>query len=275
MRRNEIDQKLFEELIEKVIAGEMTRRQITKEYHISARTTNLMITELSKTNPELYMRFIEKYPYKPKEIENINFVELTKKIIKEDKFIEDLATKYNVSTRTIRRRITNMKGSKEIEPSTGITLDELYNLYKRYRAEELSLEDREIIETMKVGEIQNAINSQESRKNYLENIINQYKEYRKQGIPTKKAAKMLGYSFLDIYKKQGELARILTEQRRKGKGEEYKHKSHIKTQKEKMKLFKGGLKFSTKNSSQNGIVPKNPARTAYRMNSKTRDVIEK
>lgn len=277
MKRTEIDQKLFEELIEKVIAGEMTRKQIPKEYHLSARTINLMITELAKANPQLYMRFINKFPYKPKEIENIDFVELTKQIMKQNTTIEDLAIRYNVSTRTIRRRIGKMKGSNEIEISSGMTLDELYFLYKRYRADELSMEDKSIIQAMNVGKIQNAPNSQDARKNYLANLIAKYNEYRSQGMSTRDAAKMLGYSFLDIYKKQGELERILTEQKSKGASNNdnpIKPKK-VEVSKEKMQLFKGSLKFLTKGSSNDSVVQNNPTRATYRIGNITRSVREK
>ena len=276
MKRNEIDQNLFEELVKKVISGEMTRKQITKEYHISARKINLMITGLAQTNPELYMEFIRKFPYKPKEIKNIDFVELVKQIIKQDKTIEDLAIKYNVSTRTIRRRIGKMKGSQEIELSSGMTLDELYHLYKRYRAEELSLEDIYIIQTMKVGNIQKAPNSQEPRKKYLTNLIDKYNEYIKQGMSKKEAAKMLGYSFIDIYKKQGELSRIQTEQSyMKNKSDRSQIPNSIRTQNEKMQLFKGSLKFLIEGASQDGVVKNDQTRAIYKICDRTRGVMEK
>lgn len=278
MKRTDIDPKLFEELIGKVIAGEINRKQITREYHISSRTINLMITELSKTNPELYMRFIERFPYKPKEIENIDFVELVKEIMKQDKTIEDLSITYGVSTRTIRRRIGKMKDSNEIEISSGMTLDELYHLYKRYRAEDLSIEDKSIIQAMKVGKIQNAPNSQDARKNYLADLIARYNEYRRQGMSTRDAAKMLGYSFLDIYKKQGELERIITEQERtngaSNNANTIKTKK-VETPKEKMQLFKGSLKFLTKASIHDSVVQNNPTRATYKIGNITRGVREK
>lgn len=270
MKKNKIDQKVFEELVQKVIDGEITRKQITKYYHISARKINLKIMELSKTNPELYMKFIKKFPYKPKEIENINFVELAKKIMKDDKNIEDLAIKYGVSTRTIRRRIGKMKGSREIDVSTGITLDELYRLYKRYRERELSMEDMLTIETLVVGEIQSEGNSGEHRKHYLANLITKYKEYIKQGILKKDAAQMLGYSFVDIYKKEGELKRIETEQSYKMGNCEVKKAETTKTQKEKMQLFKGTLKSIKTSSSEKTMKSSEPSKEIYKVKTNSK-----
>lgn len=249
MKKSEIAQENFEELVRKIIAGELTRKEIAKEYHISARRLNLIITELSKTNPKLYQEFIAKFPYKPKEITNVNFVELTKQIMKEKQEIEVLSVKYGVSTRTIRRRISHMKGSKEIDESTEMTLDEIYDLYKRYREEELSLEDIEKIETMHVGIVQDTKEVVEHRRRFLEDLINKYHQYIDQGIPKKQVAEKLGYSFIDIYKKEGELRRIIIEaETRKGieQGECGKENLTIpsKSAKEKMKRFKKGLEFS-------------------------------
>lgn len=148
-----LSQEQFEELVKRVIDGEITRKKISEEYHISERKINSRITELAIKNPQLYQEFISKFPYRPKTITNINFVELIKKIIKEGNQIGILAKQYGISTRTINRRIKTMKNSNIIDDLTGLTQGEIYDLYTKYKAGELSFRDEEIIENMQVGNI--------------------------------------------------------------------------------------------------------------------------
>ena len=64
----ELTQQEFEEQIERVIDGKIGRKALAKELETDIRTLNRKITELADTNPDLYFKFIEKFPYKPKEI---------------------------------------------------------------------------------------------------------------------------------------------------------------------------------------------------------------
>lgn len=49
-----INQMEFEKLIQQVIDGEISRKEISKQYHMATRTINSKITELAITNPKLY-----------------------------------------------------------------------------------------------------------------------------------------------------------------------------------------------------------------------------
>lgn len=244
-----LSQEEFEDLVRKIIEGKTTRKKIAKEYHINSRSLNLKITELAEINPELYQEFIKKFPYRPKTITNVNFVELVKEIMKEDKEIRDLVIKYNISTRTISRRISKMKDSEEIDESTGMTLGELYSLYRRYREDDLSFEDKAKIDSMKLGTVQDTKDFSEHRRKYLEDLISKYNQYIEQGISKKQAAEKLGYNFLDMYKKENELKRIVTENvTRKEIAERNSQKKELpdksKTSKERMAEFKKRLEPS-------------------------------
>ena len=231
-----ISQEQFEELVRRVINGEVTRKEISKEYHISERKINFKITELATKNPQLYQEFISKFPYRPKTITNINFVELAKKIIKEGNQIGILAEQYDISTKTINRRIKEMKNSGIIDDLTGLTQGEIYDLYIKYRTGELSFEDEQFIESMQVGTIIEKEKS-DDRREYLEGILSKYYQYIAQGMSKAKAARMLGFEYPDMYKKEEELKRIETEV----------SKTELSAR-EKMRGFKKELEFTTTGS---------------------------
>ncbi len=62
----EISQKEFEQKIEEILLGNTTRTKLLKELKIDKVTLNSRIQELIVNNPELYYRFIEKFPYIPR-----------------------------------------------------------------------------------------------------------------------------------------------------------------------------------------------------------------
>ncbi len=201
----------FEDLIEQVIEEKITRREISSTYHISIRTINNEITKLSKSNPELYKRFIAKYPFQSKKITHIDFTELTKSIIKNDAEIQQIIDVYDISARTFNRRLNNMKNSQKIDVLTGLTEDQIYQLYIRYRKNQLTFEDKEFIETMEIGDIIVEEDRNTNRKVYLQNVLDNYYKLISEGMSKAEAARRLGYTYTDMDKKEKELKRIETE----------------------------------------------------------------
>ena len=63
----QISQEEFEQYVEAIINGEMSKAQVVKELQTESRTLNNRIHELILTNPELHRRYVEKHPYKPRE----------------------------------------------------------------------------------------------------------------------------------------------------------------------------------------------------------------
>lgn len=216
----------FEKLIQQVIEGEISRKQICAQYHISPRTLNARITQLANTNQELYQDFICKFPFKPKEITYVNFVELVKKIMKEEGNLESTINPYDISVRTFHRRLKKMGDSDVLDELTGLKEREIYDLYTKYRKNDLSLEDKIMIEEMRSGDI--IIQGRaENRKNYLENLLQQYYEYINQGLSKAQAARNLGFHYEDMYKKEEELKRIKTEEETKQQMEDFKERMKV------------------------------------------------
>lgn len=209
-----IEQTIFEELIEQVINGKITRKEISKKYKISERKINAEITKLSETNPDLYRRFIVKFPFRPKTITNINYINLIKRIIKENIYIEDVEKQYEISRRTLSRRVSELKDSEEVELQSGLKNRELYELYKRYQRDRLSDEDREIISKFTYDVIRKK-EIYEDREQTLRQLIDEYNLYISQGFSKAESARRLGYTYSDMYKKEEELKRIQKEKESK------------------------------------------------------------
>ena len=60
-------------------------------------------------NPELYNEYVEKFPYKSKSRDDIDFEALAIEIVKENMTMKTVEEKYNVGERTVRRRIETLK----------------------------------------------------------------------------------------------------------------------------------------------------------------------
>lgn len=217
-----IENKEFEEIVKKILRGDTTRKKVSKEYKMSMRKLNDMISQLSKTNPELYNEFISRFPYKPKSITNIDFVELTKEMIKKDLSSEIEAEIYEISARTVTRRINEFKNSDAIDEKTGMTLHDLYNLYKRYKKGELSIDDIKFIGEMKIGQVIKKEKTKD-REDQLTDLINRYYILVNKGLSKAKAARKLGFEYTDMYKKEKELERIKTQNSAKSKMGEFKN----------------------------------------------------
>lgn len=101
----EIKDSEFEQLMLEVIEGKKSRVKLAEELQTDWRTLNKKIQLLSMTNPELYKKFVEKYPYKPKEITAIPLKTMLVEFLKTGIRMQDLANKYGIGERTLRRKI--------------------------------------------------------------------------------------------------------------------------------------------------------------------------
>ena len=122
MKYKELEQEKLEQGIKRTIEEKISRVDLAKELNVSLRTLEAKIIELENKNPELYAKYIEKFPYKPKKREDIDFEALVIEMIKTGQNREEIAAKYDVSSRTIARRI------KELE-KTNPELIELYRIH--------------------------------------------------------------------------------------------------------------------------------------------------
>lgn len=229
----------FSRHIERLINGEVTRKQLAKELETDMRTLNGKITELATTNPELYQKFIEKFPYRPKTIK-VDVQELAIKVIRYG--LEITARETGISIRTISRKVKELE---KINP-------ELYELYQMRNMTMNKMErqnfDRRIAEMgnytpVKRTEIQ-------EMKTELQKTIQAFEELVSQGCSKNAAAKELGYDgYPTIWKKYQELKRIETEERNQGSSE--KRKGFIESIKVDIPQTVKEEKEETKNTRDN------------------------
>ena len=64
----QVSQEEFERYVEEMIAGNMSRIALAQLMETDLRTLKNKLQEVVATNPALYQRYIEKFPYKPKEM---------------------------------------------------------------------------------------------------------------------------------------------------------------------------------------------------------------
>lgn len=204
----QISQAEFESLVEILIDGKITRKKLAKGLDTDIRTLNNKITELSIYNPELYEKYVQKFPYRPKTRRDIDFEALVIYAMKNSKTLDEIAEEYQVSRRTVARRI------KEMEK----TNPELFNLYREYAD---SLKKRSVMSLPLQERIDNLVSSPvalstniEVKENELRVTLQRFEELLSQGISKAEAARTLGYDdYPTIWKKEQELKRIESERK--------------------------------------------------------------
>lgn len=205
----EISQEEFEQRIRDVIQGKTTRKKLVKDLQIDARTLNNKIQELAGNNISLYLEFIEKFPYKAREREDINFEALLIEMIKEGSYTEDIAKKYEVGERTIRRKINEI----------GKTNPDLIFLYKevkrsnRHRGAPILPEIQEKIDKLVIIPVKLS-EQNEIREEQLKDVERIFLE-RSKTMTREKAALSMGLTYNRVYKLLNELYRIRIEKQHK------------------------------------------------------------
>ena len=114
----DLSEQEFEAQIERLLNGEISRKALAKELNTDIGTLTRKIVELSDTNPELYLRWVEKFPYRPKNT-NIKEEELAIAIINDG--LQQTIERLRISKMTVSRKIRKLK---DINP-------ELYRLYRK------------------------------------------------------------------------------------------------------------------------------------------------
>lgn len=204
----EISQKEFEKYVVDIIEGKKTKTQIVNALETSHRTLTNRIQLLFATNPELHKEYVERFPYTPKERKDVESLEIAIEILIEEKSKEEIAKSHGISIRTISRRISSLKKSKDQDER------EIYDLCRiignnhsrclensaevQIRIEKI-LEKYPRIETDKTK----AMNV-ELRRQELLRIEQEYNELCTI-MPKEEAATKMGYSRNRIYKLLNEL----------------------------------------------------------------------
>lgn len=209
----QISQGEFEQYVEAIIRGDMSKAQVVKELQTEARTLNNRIHELILTNPELHRRYVEKHPYKPRERNDVNGVQLAIEILDDDKTIEELIAKYQVSRRTIRRKLDSLKDSDVKEERE---LYELCRVAGRIYSRRMKKSDNfikavnELLSRIEIDSVRPAEDKEsnvEKRRTQLLELERRYHELC-MTMTKQEAAKALGYTTNRISKLLNELYRI-------------------------------------------------------------------
>lgn len=199
----EITEAEFEEQIKEVIAGKKSRVKLTEELQTDWRTLNKKIQLLSIENPELYRQFIEKCPYKPREITSVPLKTMLNEFLKTGIRMQDLADKYGIGERTLRRKIDALKKSDDPKDR------ELYDIckqtaYNRAHGRKIPFELQRKIEGLEIEKEEIKQDDKEKRRQKLLQIEKNYNDLC--AIMSKeKAAESMGYTYNRIYKLLTEL----------------------------------------------------------------------
>lgn len=144
----EISQEEFEAKVQDIIDGKTTRVKLIKELKVDRITLNTKIQELAAYNPELYKKFIIKFPYRPREYTHIDYEAIIIDILKKGYTRREWDTVYEVDSRTINRKIHDIE---EKNPE----LVSLYRKVSEYRKRQMKLpvELKKAIEELEEKEI--------------------------------------------------------------------------------------------------------------------------
>ncbi len=209
----QITDEEFYESIEKIIRGESSRAKLIRELETDSRTLNNKIQELVIYNPELYSRFIKKFPYRTKTRDDIDFEALAIEITKNGTTTFQASKKYNIGERTIRRR---MKELAKENPYLAEIYNEVKENNKHSRSNSLELQDKIsklILRPVQISEIN------ETREKQLEEIERVFNK-RCQIVSKEEAAKSMGMTANRVYKVLNELYRMRIE--RESKNQNFK-----------------------------------------------------
>ena len=192
----EVSQNEFEELIKRVLNGEISLKDVVAMLETSYSAVNNRITAMRETNPELYAAYKEKRPYKPKRNSQIDSEALLINIMLENLSLRDASAKFDIPLRTIDRRIAEVKKQNP----------KLYEIYIRYKEKEMTLEDEKFLSMNK----KDVKSEQDACEIKLEEITKKLNEYERlisegNGLTHCQAAKKLGCTpqqIDEMYKKK-------------------------------------------------------------------------
>ena len=225
----DLSQQEFEAHIERLLSGEIGRKALAKELNTDIGTLTRKIVELSVTNPELYLRWVEKFPYRPKNT-NIKEEELAIAIINDG--LQQTIERLRISKMTVSRKIRKLK---DINP-------ELYWLYTHRNCDMTKIEREQFwmqVEKYNEGYTTVQRTDIEDTKRAIEEEIRIITELMRKQLRIEEAARVLGRkNSEEIWRRCRLLERILTEERAK---EELENRKNNKEQD-----FKKSLKYNVK-----------------------------
>lgn len=216
----------FKQAIRRLINGEITKVKLAKELETDPRTLDNRIQQLSATDPELYYEYVDVLPYKQKGIDHIDFEALVIYMLKNGCTADETAQKFEVSRRTINRRINDLE-NKELREMYREVADN--RKHGRNNGVEL---DRKISELEPREVIKGGVNDRRKRELLaIESRFNKLCET----MDKTQAAKTMGYGDRDrLYKLMYELYKLeIEEEHKKVNKEQPKEEDKEKNKKAK------------------------------------------
>ena len=196
----------FEARIQDVIDGKLSRIDLVQEIQTDIRTLNKkIIEEIGVNNPDLYLEYIKKFPYKQKERDDIDYEALIIEMVKNRTHTASAAIQYNVGIRTIQRKVNAV--AKE-NPYLFRIYKEVKQLNKNEMPIPFELQeriDKLVSRPVKINELNY------SRRKELEEIERIYNN-RCQYVSRLEAAESMGFSKHRIYKSLNDLYRMRVEE---------------------------------------------------------------
>lgn len=196
----------FEARIQDVIEGKLSRMELVQEIETDIRTLNKkIIEEIGVNNPDLYIEYIKKFPYKQKERDDIDYEALIIEMVKNRTHTVSAAIKYNIGIRTIQRKV-NAVGKEN--PYLFRIYKEVKQLNKNEMPIPFELQeriDKLVSRPVKINELNF------SRRKELEEIERIYNN-RCQYISRLEASESMGFSKHRIYKSLNDLYRMRVEE---------------------------------------------------------------
>lgn len=144
-------------------------REVCKERGVGLNTLYRRVSHLQENDLQLYEKFIQMHPYKPRDVQGIDFEQVMRESILTNITQKELEKKYGVSKRTIQRKFAKIE-EENIE---------LYTIYQIYieaqrSGKELKYSILEQVESEYIPQkIKTTIqNLEERRKQFLESMKN-------------------------------------------------------------------------------------------------------
>ena len=209
-----LSEEEFADAIKRLIRGEITKVKLAKELETDPRTLDNKIQKLSATNPELYNEYVSVLPYKQKGIDHIDYEALVIYMLKQGLTIDEVAVQFNISRRTINRRICELENKELLNMYREVADNRKHRKNNRIELNEKisELEYRDVV----IGEINDR---RKAELLAIEARFNKLCETMDKG----QAAKVMGYGDrARVYKLLNELYKLEIEEFEKANKEQTK-----------------------------------------------------
>lgn len=192
----------------KTFIKEITNKKVVnlkkecKQREVGLNTLYRTVSLLENTDNELYNKFMNMYPYQPRDIEEVDFEQIMRESILTGISQSELQEKYGFTKRTIQRKFANI----------GQTNERLYEIYKMYV--ECLRSGKELPEDI-IIEVSKSYKPQEvrTRCQNLENRKEKFRERIKQIEMENNGTRQLKYYYKEQEKRVEQIIRNMREEK--------------------------------------------------------------